>query len=110
MVVHEEKGIDVVSWTLTIKKLRSRGKDDRLKIFVLIGSRLMVFEHFPSLTLVPDFQLLTIKTTITFVWKSSNESGLLLASHFSWDPYVHIIYIILTLGNFYCIKVSVKRH
>lgn len=70
----------------------------------------MVFKHFPSLTLVSDFQLLTFKATSVFVWKSSDEWGLLLASHFTWDPYVHIIYIILTFGNFYCIKVSVKRH
>jgi len=37
MVVHEEKGTDVVSWTLTIKNLRSTGKDDWLEIFVLTG-------------------------------------------------------------------------
>lgn len=60
----------------------------------------MVFEHFPSLTLVPGFQLLTFKVTSIFVSKSSNELGLLLASHFTWDCYVHVIYIILKLGNF----------
>lgn len=68
------------------------------------GFKTIVFKHFPSLTLVPDFQLVNMKATIIFAQKSSNESNLFLASHFTRDPDAHIIYIILTLGKRHCVR------